>query len=117
MEHFEGRSLNCLSSTLGVWKRYVDDIFAKWGHGKEKLNDFSAHLNSLYKHIKFPLEMEKDNQLPFLDVLLTKKEDESCGYQVYWKKHTQTDTFMQTPTTTLTKISALSRLSRLRHRE
>ena len=73
MEHFEGRSLNFLSSTPGEWKRYVDDIFSKWGHGKEKLNDFLAHLNSLSEHIKFTLEMEKENQLPFLDVLLTKK--------------------------------------------
>ena len=115
MEHFEGRALIFLSSTPGEWKRYVDDIFAKWGHGKEKLNDFLAHLNSLSEHIKFTLEIELDNQLPFIVVLLTKKEDESCGYQVYWKKNTQTYTFMQTPTTTLTKISTLSRLSRLEH--
>ena len=86
MEHFEIRSLICLSSTPGEWKRYVDDIFSKCGHGKEKLNNFLAHLNSLSEHINFTLEMEKNNQLPFLDVLLTKKEDESCGYQVYRKK-------------------------------
>ena len=30
--------------------------------------------NSLSEHIKFILDMEKDNQFPFLDVLLTKKE-------------------------------------------
>ena len=85
MEHFEMKSINSFPFTPDEWKRYVDDIFAKWHHGIEKLHEFLAHLNSLSQHIKFTIEIEKDAKLPFLDVLLTKKEDGGLGYQMYKK--------------------------------
>ena len=73
MEHFEQMALRSFPFTPKEWKSYVDDIFAKWCHGLDKLKEFLSHINSLSKHIKFTIEIEKDNQLPFLDVLLTKK--------------------------------------------
>ena len=73
MEHFKMKAINSFPFTPNEWKRYVDDIFAKWRHGIDKLHDFLAHLNSLSKHIKFTIEIEKYSKLPFLDVLLTKK--------------------------------------------
>ena len=43
------------------------------------------YINSLSSHIKFTIEIEKDNQLPFLDILLTKKEGK-LSTKVYRKK-------------------------------
>jgi len=78
--------------TPDEWKRYVDDIFAKWRRSLDKLNEFLSHLNSLSEHIKFTIEIEKDNQLPFLDVLLTKKNGK-LSHQVF-RKQTHTDKYL-----------------------
>ena len=48
--------------------------------------EFQEHLNSQCDSIKFTLEKEEDNSLPFLDVLITKKTDGSLSHQVYRKK-------------------------------
>ena len=85
MEHFEMKAINSLPVTPDERKRHVDDIFAKWHHRIEKLHDLLAHLNSLFQHIKFTIKIENDGKLPFLDVLLTKKEDGGMGYEVYRK--------------------------------
>ena len=45
MEHFEKQALAPFTPT--VWFRYVDDTFAIWNHGEEKLEDFLNHLNSI----------------------------------------------------------------------
>ena len=89
MEHFEQKALKSFPFTPEEWKRYVDDIFAKWIHGLSKLHEFLAHINNISNHIKFTIEIEKDNQLPFLDILLTKK-DGKLSTNVYRKKtHTE----------------------------
>jgi len=89
MEHFEQKALNSFPYTPEEWRRFVDDIFSKWSHGKEKLDQFLNHINSLFDHTKFTIEIETVNQLPFLDILLTKKEGK-LGFQVFRKKtHTE----------------------------
>lgn len=46
-------------------------------------------LNNLSNHIKFTIEIENNNQLCFLDILLTRQEG-SLGFEVYRKKtHTE----------------------------
>jgi len=92
MEHFEKKALKSFPFTREEWKRYVDDIFAKWSHGLDKLNEFLSHINSLSQHIKFTIEIEKDNQLPFLDDLLTKKNGK-LSHQVF-RKQTHTDKYL-----------------------
>ena len=87
------KTINSFSFTLDEWKMYVDDIFAKWHHGIEKLHGFLVHLNSLSQHIKFTIEIEKYGKSPFIDVLLTKKEGGGLGYQVY-RKDTHTDRYI-----------------------
>ena len=51
------------------YKRYVDDIIAVFEH-ETQADDFLSHLNSRHPNIKFTIEYEKDQKLPFLDVLL-----------------------------------------------
>jgi hypothetical protein len=93
MEYFETRAIKSFPITPEEWKRYVDDIFEKLWHGMEKIEDFLTHLKILSQHIKFILEMEKDGELPFLDMHLTKKENGRLGYQVY-RRNTHMDIYL-----------------------
>jgi len=59
IKHFEQKSLRSFPNTPKEWKIYVGDVFAKWSHGKEKLEEFLSHINSLLEHIKFTIEQGK----------------------------------------------------------
>ena len=48
------------------WRRYVDDIFALLK--KAKFRKFLTHLNAQHPNIRFTVETEKQNILPFLDL-------------------------------------------------
>ena len=56
-----------------LWVRYVDDTFVIWPHGPDRLRSFHQHLNKQHPKIQFTVEEEKDDQLPFLDVLVSKE--------------------------------------------
>ncbi|GLV44627.1 uncharacterized protein CBL_02857 [Carabus blaptoides fortunei] len=86
MEKLETTALETAELKPKVWLRYVDDTFVVWPHGREKLNEFLEHLDKQHPAINFTMEVEKDNKLPFLDVLVEKKEDKSLGHTVYSKK-------------------------------
>ncbi|VDM02147.1 unnamed protein product [Schistocephalus solidus] len=65
------------------WARYVDDTFViiKRSH----LQAFRALLNSIFPDIQFTIEEEVNNQLPFLDVHVTKLADGKIKTTVYRK--------------------------------
>ena len=42
-------------------------------------------MNNIHANIKFTVETEKDNHLPFLDVLITRTEDELINTTLYRK--------------------------------
>ena len=52
---------------------YVDDVFATVK--KDKTEDVLQTINNTTKNIKFTKEEEHDNQLAFLDVLITKTDN------------------------------------------
>ena len=56
----------------------------------EKLNNTLQTINTTTDNIRFTKEEEKDNQLPFLDVLLSKNNDSTLNTQVH-RKNTHTD--------------------------
>jgi hypothetical protein len=64
--------------------RFVDDIFALLT-SKEKADNVLDYLNKQHPNIKFTVEHEKDNSLPFLDVVIRKT---AAGFEttVYRKK-------------------------------
>ena len=68
------------------WKRYVDDTLEVIKSGTAA--QLTEHLNTVdsTNSIKFTHEEEVDRSLPFLDTLLTRKEDGSVKLQVYWEK-------------------------------
>nr|VZI19030.1 unnamed protein product [Spirometra erinaceieuropaei] len=55
------------------WRRYVDDTFVIIE--KDKLSGFQDLLNGISPDIQFTREDEKDEKLPFLDVLVTRTPD------------------------------------------
>lgn len=93
MESFEETALELATKKPNVWFRYVDDTFVVWSHGDTELNKFLEHLNSIHPNIQFTMEVENNGELPFLDVLVSRKEDGSLGHRVY-RKPTHTDRYL-----------------------
>jgi hypothetical protein len=54
------------------WIRKADDTFLEWTSTPHDLHEFHQFLNSLHPTIKWTMELEKDNRIPFLDVLIIK---------------------------------------------
>ena len=65
------------------YKRYVDDTFVIF-NSKEKANKFLDYINSRHEKIKFTMETESNNKLPFLDLLI-KRTDNKIDIEIYRK--------------------------------
>jgi len=59
------------------------------------LISFFNHINSISPHIQFSMETQKDNVIPFLDVLNSSLSYGSLSHQVY-KKKTHIYTYLHT---------------------
>ena len=79
-EWLEETALSTAQNSPRMWKRYVDDTFAIYPHGADDLTEFLSHLNSISPTIRFPMEMETDGNLPFLDTLVTREENKLTTY-------------------------------------
>ena len=74
-----------------IWWRYVDDVFAVIkARFKRKILEW---LNSQAPTIEFTIEEEKDGTLPFLDLKIHRKEDDSINFSIY-RKSTSTDRYI-----------------------
>ena len=95
MENLENIAIETASGGAKpkFWKRYVDDVFEVVN--KDNVENLTDHLNRIDPtgSIKFTYEQEQDQQIPFLDTLVTRKEDGSVKLQVYRKK-THTDQYL-----------------------
>ena len=75
-----------------LYKRYVDDTFVIFS-SKDEFEAFYARLNSLHPALNFTFEIEKENKLPFLDVLVHK---ESAGFSTsLYRKPTFTGQYLR----------------------
>ena len=72
--HHETKCLNdCLKKFKPIFsKRYVDEILVLFKR-PEHVKRFVDYMNSKHKNINFSFEMEKDGQMPFLDVEMFRK--------------------------------------------
>ncbi|XP_062713449.1 uncharacterized protein LOC134290345 [Aedes albopictus] len=74
-----------------IWRRYVDDIFAVV---KERyLTQILQLLNTRHSSIKFTIEKETNGTLPFLDLMITRKDDNTLKFGIY-RKPTSTDRYI-----------------------
>ena len=73
MEYFEEMALGSTSLKPSMWLRYIDDTFILWPH-QEDVQILLDHVNSIWPSIQFTMDKEQDNKLPFLNVLVTCRE-------------------------------------------
>ncbi|XP_064073285.1 uncharacterized protein LOC135193669 [Vanessa tameamea] len=95
MEHFEEIAMSTAKAvtTIKLWKRYVDDVFAIIKGDSDSATNFLNHLNSIHRKIKFTCEMEKNRKMAFLDVKIGVRMDGSVSHTVY-RKTTHTDRYL-----------------------
>ena len=91
MEFFEGLALNAAPARPRIWKRYVDDTFSVMK--KSDVDGLLNHLNSVRPSIKFTMELEEDESIPFLDTRVTRKVEGKLDITVY-RKPTHTDRYL-----------------------
>ena len=90
MEYFESLAIPTSPTLIKWWFRYVDD--AHRATRKDEVNKLQEHLNSIDLHIKFTIELQGTDVLPFLDTL-TKPTPNSIESTVY-RKTTHTDKYL-----------------------
>ena len=77
MCHFEERWVMNGKVRPSLWYRYVDDTFTMFD-SKDTACEFLQYLNSRHHSIKFTIEFEQDNVIPFLDILVKR-----CPNNIY----------------------------------
>ena len=90
MEAIEEMAINTTPVPPKVWKRYVDDSFCIIK--RNAVDSFHNTLNSIDQHISFTIEEENNNQIAFLDALVTRKDNDPI-IEVY-RKPTHTDRYL-----------------------
>ena len=74
MIELERAILPTLRDHMSPWKRYVDDTISYIT--EESIEHVLSKLNDSHDNIEFTYEIENDCQLPFLDVLVIRKDYE-----------------------------------------
>ena len=90
MEAIEEVAINTSEIQPKIWKRYVDDSFCIIK--RNAVNSFHTTLNSIDPHISFTIEEESDQQIAFLDTLVSRK-DNKITINVY-RKAIHTDRYL-----------------------
>lgn len=57
MEEIEAKAINSSDIKPKCWFRYVDDTSIIFPCGLDRLHNFPLHLNNLFDHIKFTMEI------------------------------------------------------------
>ena len=91
MEDFEERAIASAIHKPKIWKRYVDDTFTILD--RDQVDGFLQHLNNQQPTIRFTMETEKDNSIPFLDTSVIRDSNGLLTTSVY-RKPTHTDQYL-----------------------
>ena len=91
MSFFETHITETFPWLFKFWIRYVDDILAIVN--EKHVEDALKLLNLQEKSIKFTMDMEKDNMLPYLDLKLIRNNN-SISFGIY-RKDTNTDSYIK----------------------
>jgi hypothetical protein len=84
MDKMERKIMDKGKGKIKFWKKYVDDVFAII-QGDGDPEEILHQANSISVTVKFTLEQEKDGSLPFLDIVITRRENQ-LETSVYRKK-------------------------------
>ena len=93
-EAFEQEAIRLAKDKPKIWFRYVDDTFVIWPHGLDKLEQFHNHLNRRNDSIQFTMETEKEQRLPFLDVMVIKDTLNNTLTTSVFRKPTHTNRYL-----------------------
>ena len=55
-------------------------------NNKDSANEFLHYLNSCHSNIKFTIEFEQNNAIPFLGILVTRNQNNTFMISIYRKK-------------------------------
>ena len=91
MEDFEERAITSAIYKPKIWNRYVDDTFTILD--QDQVDGFLQHLNNQQPTIRFTMETEKDNSIPFLDTSVIRNSNGLLTTSVY-RKPTHTDQYL-----------------------
>ncbi|XP_067682687.1 uncharacterized protein [Haliotis asinina] len=92
MTDLEDKALETAPFKPSCWYRKVDDTFVVLQPEQDPIQ-LLAHLNEIHPRIKFTTETEHNNQLPFLDVLVSRTSCNQLQTSVY-RKPTHTDQYI-----------------------
>ena len=93
LEDLEIKAIQSAQNPPSFWRRFVDDTLTIIK--SSEIDNFPQHLNSIDQNIQFTKEESRpDGSMPFLDILITPKEDGSLKTTVY-RKPTHTDLYLQ----------------------
>ena len=70
--------------TVPLWLHYVDDTFTTVH--KDRIDDFHEHLNRQNADIQFTKEIEENGKIPFLDCLVTDRNNNKLKTTIYRKQ-------------------------------
>ena len=70
---------------LTVWLRYADDTFTLFPNKDSAIN-FLHHLNGPHNNIQFTIEFQLNCEIPFLDVLVRRNQNNSFSTAINRKK-------------------------------
>ena len=90
MEHLENRAMSAFHTPPSLWLRYVDDTFCIIKHSV--VDDFHDFLNKT-TCLTFTVEHEANRAISFLDVAVTRTDNNLISTTVY-KKPTHTDRYL-----------------------
>ena len=69
MTKFEDKYVYTYPLQPQLWKRFIDDIFLIWPHGRNSLTKFIGHLNTVHPTIKFTSDISETG-ISFLDLTI-----------------------------------------------
>ena len=98
LEHIEDSTLKQLldTSCIRYYTRYVDDVLLIYDHTRTTYDSILTYINSIHNNLQLIPSPETDNQVNFLDLLISRKP-ENLEIDIFCK-----------PTTTNTTINFLS---------
>ena len=92
LQHIENQHVKHLIETGNItyYTRYVEDIFIVYDNTKTTIEDIQSYTDHIHKNLKFTITQETNEQISFLDILITRQE-QKLDINIY-RKNTTTDT-------------------------